>query len=974
MRDDRQENRPFQSWRPPPGDDGVRYTSGATDVPIASILLVDDHRPNLLALEAVLGSLRQRLVTAQSGEEALEHLGREEFALILLDVRMRGLDGFQTAARIRDLEQARHTPIIFISGLPEDMNLLYQGYEQGAVDYVSKPFNPDILRAKVSVFVELHRKTEQVKRQAASLRKMEREANDEALRLILDSSLMGLLFSDFEGRVLDVNNAFLSMLGYTREDLEAGRIDWAALTPPEYVDADEKAVRELNERGRATQYEKDYIHKNGSRVAVVIGCARVEKQNRNLTYVLDISERKRAEANMRFLAEAGELLSSSLEFRETLRQLAQLVVPLLADWCAIDIKGPGGSLQRVAVQHTDPAKMALALEIERRYPPDPRAATGVPNVLRTGETEWAADISDEMLASVAVDSEHLRLARELGLRSFIIVPLTAGGRVIGALTLVHAESGRRYTGADVQVAEDLARRAALSVDNALLFEREQHTRARLDAIFALVPAVVGVIQASDLRYVLANLGLRRLFGDRPLVGKTVIEAHPDLVGQSFFERVEEVVQTGEAYVGNEVHLRVDPGHDGQAVEEFFNIVLQPMQSSSGDVESVLLFAVEVTDQVRARRDVELLAAELQHSEEQFRLLAETMPQLVWTTNPAGYYEYFNQRWYDYTGLTTEQSVGEGWRTVLHPDEIEHTLESWARSLRTAEPYEIQYRLRRGRDGAYRWFLGRALAARDAAGRIVRWFGTCTDIDDQKRAEEERQQLVVALERSNKELDQFAYVTSHDLKAPLRGIANLSQWIEEDLADKMTEESTKQMTMLRGRVHRLESLIDGILRYSRAGRGREKPETIDVGKLLRELVELLAPPANARVEIAADMPTLQSERASLQQTFLNLIGNALKHAGRDDPHVQIGVRDAGAFWEFSVTDNGEGIAPEYHERIWGLFQTLKPRDLVEGTGIGLSVVRRIAQSKGCRAWVESTPGTGATFRFTWPKVPEPPRSA
>ena len=186
-------------------------------------------------------------------------------------------------------------------------------------------------------------------------------------------------------------------------------------------------------------------------------------------------------------------------------------------------------------------------------------------------------------------------------------------------------------------------------------------------------------------------------------------------------------------------------------------------------------------------------------------------------------------------------------------------------------------------------------------------------------------------------------------------------------DRAPRRGDDRLRKREGRVHRLENLIDGILSYSRAGRVREKPEAIDVGKILREIIELLSPPPETRVEIAPDMPVLVTERAPLQQTFLNLIGNALKHAGGTDPEVRISARDAGPFWEFSVSDNGAGIAPEYHDRIWGIFQTLKARDKVEGTGIGLSVVQKIVQSKGGRAWVESAVGAGATFRFTWPKL-------
>jgi light-regulated signal transduction histidine kinase (bacteriophytochrome) len=227
-------------------------------------------------------------------------------------------------------------------------------------------------------------------------------------------------------------------------------------------------------------------------------------------------------------------------------------------------------------------------------------------------------------------------------------------------------------------------------------------------------------------------------------------------------------------------------------------------------------------------------------------------------------------------------------------------------------------------------------------------------------------VIEALGRSNRELDQFAYVASHDLKAPLRGIANLSQWIEEDLAGALTDDTREQMTLLRGRVHRLEALIDGILCYSRAGRGQGKMENVDVGALLAESIELLSPPPAATVRVGESMPVLVTERAPLQQVFMNLIGNAFKHARRDEPRVEVLADDAGAFWRFSIRDNGQGIAPEFHERIWVIFQTLEARDTLESTGIGLSVVQKIVEGKGGRAWVESAEGEGATFHFTWPK--------
>ena len=237
----------------------------------------------------------------------------------------------------------------------------------------------------------------------------------------------------------------------------------------------------------------------------------------------------------------------------------------------------------------------------------------------------------------------------------------------------------------------------------------------------------------------------------------------------------------------------------------------------------------------------------------------------------------------------------------------------------------------------------------------------------EKALAERNAASKALERSNRELNQFAYVASHDLKAPLRGIANLAQWVEEDLSAAMTEKSREHIRVLLSRVRRMESLIDGILAYARAGRDAGHREEIDVGQLVQEVRELLAPPSGMFVlEVPAALPKVTAVRAPFQQVWMNLLGNAFKHARREGAKVHVDAADRGTEWEFSVADNGPGIAPQYHERVFGIFQTLASRDKMEGTGIGLATVKKLVESEGGRVWVESA-GQGATFRFTWPKA-------
>ncbi len=382
----------------------------------------------------------------------------------------------------------------------------------------------------------------------------------------------------------------------------------------------------------------------------------------------------------------------------------------------------------------------------------------------------------------------------------------------------------------------------------------------------------------------------------------------------------------------------------------------------GEHRGAVVAFSDISGRLQAQREVE------ESEERKSAVLRSTLDSII-AMDIDGLVTEFNPAAEQAFGYTREEVLGQRLSELIVPPRFrEAHIAGLKRFAETREARVIGKRLElpaMRKDGSE--FDSELTITRSDSDGSPAFTGVLRDITEKKKSEAEREQLIKALARSNQELDQFAYVASHDLKAPLRGIANLSQWIEEDLGETLNGENRSQMGMLRGRVHRMEALIDGILQYSRAGRVKAKPEMIDTGALLKEVIDLIAPPKGANIQIASEMPIVRAEKVPLQQVFMNLLGNALKHTGSDSPLIEVSWVEAGPFYEFSVRDNGQGIAPQYHERIFGIFQTLEARDKVEGTGIGLSVVQKIVEAKGGRVWVDSEVGKGAQFRFLWPKV-------
>src|SRR5919107_496957 len=332
--------------------------------------------------------------------------------------------------------------------------------------------------------------------------------SEERFRGTFEQATVGIAHVATDGHWLRVNRRLCDIVGYEKEELLG--LTFQDITPPDDLEADLGGARRLL-AGEIETYsrEKRYFRKDGSIVWIYLTVSLVRSPLGEPRYFIsvteDITERKRIEEAQRFLAEVGASLSSSLDYRTTLARVARLAVPHLADWCVVDIlKEEDGSLDRLAVAHQDPEKGALVQELQKRYPPDPDAPRGVGQVSRTGRSELVPEIPESLLEEAARDAEHREILQGLGLKSYMIVPLVARGRTLGAISLVSAESGQRYGPAELELAEELARRAALAVDNARLYRGHiQVARTLQEGLLpSRLPKVPGV--EVGLRYVSAG--------------------------------------------------------------------------------------------------------------------------------------------------------------------------------------------------------------------------------------------------------------------------------------------------------------------------------------------------------------------------------------------------------------------------------------------------------------------------------------
>jgi PAS domain S-box-containing protein len=482
-------------------------------------------------------------------------------------------------------------------------------------------------------------------------------------------------------------------------------------------------------------------------------------------------------------------------------------------------------------------------------------------------------------------------------------------------------------------------------------ERKHSERATL-LLGAIVDSSDDAIVSKDLTGIITswNQGAERLFGytANEVVGRSItilippdrLSEEPDILSR---------LQRGERLKDFETIRR---RKDGTLLN--ISLTISPVMDAQGNIMGASKIARDITQRKRAE-------AALRSSESRFRQLADSMPQIVWTARQDGFADYYNEQWYRFTGFDRDKFGDLSWEPILHPDDVTQCRENWHRAVTTGEPYQMEYRFWDRHGNRWRWFMGRALPVRDEDGNIVKWFGTCTDIDHQKCVQDE-------LRRANQDLEQFAYSASHDLQEPLRGVKIYSELLKNRYSAKLDGQALEFLHYLLESASRMEMLVDDLLAYTQVTKVDAPEDRADANKALTEVLENLnGAIMESGARITSDpLPSVRAHDAHLKQLFQNLLGNAIKYRNLDRiPTVHVKAKRRDENWLFSVIDNGIGIEAEYKKQIFGLFKRLHAGDEYPGTGIGLAICQRIVERYQGRIWVESEPGNGSTFLFTLP---------
>ncbi len=783
-------------------------------------------------------------------------------------------------------------------------------------------------------------------------------ASEERLQLALKGAKEGIWDWDLQTQALNWNDRCKELFEFPPNTLVTLERCMTRIHPDDrqqVLDASEIAVRgcgdfDLKYRVIGVDETIRWILAQGSCYSDQMG-----EPYRMLGTMLDITARKQAQLNEQFLHELTRRLRhlcdpDDIQW-EAIKSLGQYLNVDGATWCEIDWKNRLATVHR-RWRRDELGRRSGVYALADFLSPELQAA------MFAGESVAINDVAADPSTAAYADNYQ-----QVNVHAFVSIPYIKDDHWVAALH-VNTKTVRIWRDDEVLLMQSVVARLWSFIEEAravkALRQQEEQTRVaqaivqqqlgEIEAIYQNAPIGLCFVD-TDLQYVRINEQLAQINGlsVSKHIGRTVREVLPelaDLIEPLYWQ----VIKSGVPIIDAEVSgtNRAQPGVERQWLACFY-----PQKDAEDRVIGVNNVVKEITDYKQSE-------AALRSSERKFSAIFEQSFKLMGIISLDGVLLEVNQTALDSIEARKEDIAGKlFWETPWwHTPQLQQQLKDAINRTANGEfsRYEVQFPRPCGTMLTTDFSLKPVF---DESGHVVMIVAEAHDITDRNRIQAE-------LEERNQELDSFVHIVSHDLKAPLRAIANLSRWIEGDLEGSLSASSQTQMDLLRTRVQRMEAMIDGLLDYARIGRMDGWIELVVVSELLTETIKTLAPPPTFTISLAQNLPTLSTNRTLLAQVFTNLIGNAIKHHNRGDGAIHIGIAELDDFYEFAITDDGPGIDPMYHERVFEIFRAINPQNRSDSSGVGLAIVKKIVESEGGTIRLESKPGKGTTFSFSWPK--------
>ncbi|MFP4623490.1 MAG: PAS domain S-box protein [Gemmatimonadota bacterium] len=679
------------------------------------------------------------------------------------------------------------------------------------------------------------------------------------------------------------------------------------------------------------------------------------------------------------LARASTELAAALDMKEAMRSLASIVVPAAADWCAVDLVQDDGSLRRVALEHQDPEQVERVRRLEARYPRDPEALHGAARAIRTGTSELVPEIGPGFLEAVARDAEHLALLRALKLTSYVVVPLMVRGRAVGAMTFAQSESDRRFDDEARLFLEDLADRAALTLDNIRLVDELDGVRRRVEVQAAALATAEeqhrekAALLASTLdgiygldrdgRCTFMNSAAAELLGVDPGAAR----------GRNMHRLIHHTRRDGSPYPEAECPI-FRAFRQGEAVRVPDEILWRadgswfPASYSSspvvrdGEVVGAVVAFTDESERRTAQNRVELLG----------RILDESLNEIYMFDPDTLCFVQVNRGGRENLGYEMDELRGMT-PLDLKPEFTRERFAALVEPVRAGEQQGVRFEtVHQRKDGStYPVEVNLQLSR---GGERPLFVAVILDITERRKNEAERERLIAELEEANQVKAEFVSTMSHELRTPLNAVLGYTQLLEDGIPVEIPDEASSHVRRIALSGRHLLQLIDEILTFSKleAGRGTAEVFPVDLPELLEEVRAVVTPLAGEKaIQFSTRVEALPerfvSDPRKLRQILMNVAGNAVKFT--DEGRVDLEVTGVDGGIEITVSDTGVGMSAEEQERAIEPFWQADPSSTREagGTGLGLAITQRFVDILDGTLRIESERGRGTTFGVFLPSL-------